>query len=80
MEISTASVKEQLNALVKACPKPDGDDIGDQLMEIFVNDEILDGDYLTQERLTKAYYALGWLNLACKVLDLSFDELIDEYL
>jgi hypothetical protein len=55
-------------------------DIKEQLNALVAVCPHPEADNFGDDERDKAFYALGWLELACRVLDMTIDEVIDEYL
>ena len=80
MQLLTAKkISAQLEILRYVCDDPDAGNIGDQIISL-LDQEGGGLDGIRSNARDMVFFAMGYIEAACHALDLTYSDLIDEYL
>jgi hypothetical protein len=79
--LTKKKISSQLEILRHLCESPDDDNIGDRIVEILESEgQCGEVDVMSGTARDSVFYALGYVEAACHALDMTYPDLVDEYL
>lgn len=77
--LTKKKISAQLEVLRSVCEDPDGNDVGDQIVSLLDSEgHGLEG--VRGNARDMVFFALGYIEAACHALDITYNEIVDDYL